>query len=729
MVDPISLATVSAALSAAALSMGNEAGRRAWESVGALARRVVGRGVVPPEDPAGREELARRLVASAEADPEHARLLRGWLHSGPRPHPVTARPRRLPPSVRHFTDRRDLLRALTREASRRADGRPRVALLHGPEGIGRSALAFQWGHQEATRFPDGQLYADLGGAAGTGGARDAATVARLLLEQLGVDRAEIPPGARDREERFRELTADRRLLVVLDDACSAGQVEPLVSPHPGVFTIVTAGQRLAGLDTLALPVGPLSDGDARRLLTALTGKREMAACRAALPGVLERCAGSPLALRQAADRLPHLAGAGTHATRRAHPGGRRPAPSPGRLGPDGADPLTAAVEAAYADLGPLTARVFRRNALWPWPAIGPAVTAHVCGIEEAQAADALAELAARRLIETVGGGRYGYRPAHRAFAERAAAAEEGVAGSAAALAATIRWYLEFAVRADRAALSGRWTLGPLYRELDEGPYRAPGDALAALCEERPNLVQAVRAAERSGDLESVRQLCEALWALQLKAGETDELLPALRLGVRAAERLHPGSEVLGRARTQLGMACLELGRRPEAAAEFRAAEEAEREAGHARGRATALECLGLLELRHWQHNAAYELFERADEVLARIGPDQRGAADVPRARALLRRHKGRALRGMGRRPEAVDRLTQALSFFREIGEAYNTARTLTDLAEVRLDQGEHTAALPLIDEALALLTEEKAAHHLAHLRRLREVALESPTAG
>ncbi|MBB1243289.1 tetratricopeptide repeat protein, partial [Streptomyces durbertensis] len=323
MVDPISLATVSAALSAAALSMGNEAGRRAWESVGALARRIVGRGVVPPEDPAGREELARRLVAGAALDPEHARLLRSWLHSGPRPRPVTARPRRLPASVRHFTDRRDLLRALTREASRRADGRPRVALLHGPEGIGRSTLAYHWGHQEAARFPDGQLYVDLGGAAGTGGARDAATAARLLLEQLGVDRAEIPPGARGREDRFRELTAERRLLVVLDDACSAGQVEPLVSPHPGVFTLVTAGQRLAGLDTLALPVGPLSDGDARRLLTALTGKREMAACRAALPGVLERCAGSPLALRQAADRLPHLAAAagaaGPHATRRGRP--------------------------------------------------------------------------------------------------------------------------------------------------------------------------------------------------------------------------------------------------------------------------------------------------------------------------------------------------------------------------------------------------------------------------
>jgi hypothetical protein len=70
--------------------------------------------------------------------------------------------------------------------------------------------------------------------------------------------------------------------------------------------------------------------------------------------------------------------------------------------------------------------------------------------------------------------------------------------------------------------------------------------------------------------------------------------------------------------------------------------------------------------------------------------------------------------------EARERLERALAFFRESGEAYNRARTLTDLAETRLDGEEFAAALPLVDEAIAALTPEKAEYHLAYLRVLRE---------
>ncbi|WP_328352434.1 hypothetical protein OG800_09230 [Streptomyces sp. NBC_00445] len=72
------------------------------------------------------------------------------------------------------------------------------------------------------------------------------------------------------------------------------------------------------------------------------------------------------------------------------------------------------------------------------------------------------------------------------------------------------------------------------------------------------------------------------------------------------------------------------------------------------------------------------------------------------------------------RPSRRGRTTSALRFFRDSGEAYNTARTLTDLAETRLDGDEFEAALPLIEEVLAALEGENAAYHVAHLRGLRE---------
>lgn len=93
--------------------------------------------------------------------------------------------------------------------------------------------------------------------------------------------------------------------------------------------------------------------------------------------------------------------------------------------------------------------------------------------------------------------------------------------------------------------------------------------------------------------------------------------------------------------------------------------------------------------------------------------------------ALPERHRGRALRGLGNREEARERLTVALRFFRDAREAYNTARTLTDLAETSLDSGDPAGALPLIDEAVTALAAERASYHLAHLRALRESCLDA----
>jgi tetratricopeptide (TPR) repeat protein len=216
------------------------------------------------------------------------------------------------------------------------------------------------------------------------------------------------------------------------------------------------------------------------------------------------------------------------------------------------------------------------------------------------------------------------------------------------------------------------------------------------------------------------RLCQALWPLQLKAGHHDVLLPALRIGARTADAHLPGTRAAGALHAQLAHSLTEVRRWDEAEPEALAAARDERTAGHVRGHASAVEFLGLLRLRQWRWQEAYDRFEEAYDILDGIGPDDEGAGDLARARALLERHRGRALRGLGRRDEARERLERALGYFRESGEAYNTARALTDLAETRLDGAEFTAALPLIDEAVAALAKEKAEYQLAHLRTLRE---------
>ncbi|MFJ7995940.1 tetratricopeptide repeat protein [Streptomyces sp. NPDC096310] len=721
MLDPMSLAAITAVLGAVGAGMANEAGKWAWESAGGLVRRIVGQEVTAPTGPAELSAVARLVHESVRDDPALARAWAAFARTAPLPATAHGIPV-LPPSIRFFTDRQGPMRLLEREASRKADGRPRLALIHGPEGIGTSALAVHWGCREAARFPGGQLYADLRGAS-AGTALDSAVALRGLLLQLGMDQDDIPPSAADRRASFRRCVADRRLLVVLDHAHSSAQVQPLVTSAPEVFTVVVARRPLPGLDAVPVPVGPLSDKDARRLLTDLAGSGTMTAARGVLPRVLERCGGSPYALRAAAPLLSEpepVLGA-------ASPSG--PAPARHRTeeaaSMTGHDPVRTAAEVAYRGLEPGAARVYRLMSLREWPALGPDVVGQIAGIPEAEAARTLGALADGQLLERTDTDRYRYRPAVRGHAEETAFRTDGIAACSAAMTGTVRWYLRLAVRARLAALPQAWAIGPLYDELagSAGPYADEGDALTALRAELGNLVQAVLAAEESGDPDTVYQLCQALWPLQLKAGHHDEILPALRAGARVVDAHHPGSRMAGRMHVLLALNLMELWEYEEAESHLTAAVRAEEQAGHRRGQASAVESLGLLRLRQWRFQEAYASFDEANTVLDEVDPDGEGARDLPRARALLERHRGRALRGLGDFPGARERLESALGFFRAAADPYNAARTLTDLAETCLAEGHPENALPLIDEATATLDKEKAAHHLTHLRALRERCL------
>ncbi|MEU9288707.1 tetratricopeptide repeat protein [Streptomyces sp. NPDC048275] len=699
MLDPISLGAITAVLGAVGSGMANEAGKWAWESTGGLVRRIAGREVAAPTTAEQTASVARLVHERLHDDPQLAHtwtlFARGVSLPGAGSRPE--RPR-LPASVRFFTDRQDALKSLDKEVSRTFDGSPRVALLHGREGMGTSTLAVHWGWRQADRFPDGQLYADLRGP----GARDPGAVLSSLLRQLGIPDEEIPPATSDRADRFRRHVADRRLLLVLDHAQSAAQILPLLASAPGVFTVVVTRRPFTGVDALPVQVGPLAKRDAVHLLTHLVGKPAITAAKAALPAVLDRCGGSPYALRAAAPRLA--------------------APSAESSPVPDSDPVRAAAEDSYRLLAPDAARVYRLTGLYDWPAFDAATAARAADIEPGEADRILEELADALLLERTGAGRYHYRPVVRAHAEAAAAATDGIAGCSAAVSRTVEGYLHLAVGAAQAALPESWRVPSGATPVS---FTDRGEAVSALATEARNLVQAVHAAEEFGDRDTVLRLCQALWPLQLKAGHHDILLPALRTGARTADAHVPGTRSAGALHAQLTHTLTELRRWEEAEPEALAAARDERAAGHVRGHASAVEFLGLLRLRQWRWQEAYDCFEEASGILDGIGPDGEGARDLPRARALLERHRGRALRNLDRRAEALERLERALRFFRESGEAYNTARTLTDLAETHLSGGEFTTALSLVDEAIAALAPEQAAYQLAALRTLRERCLNS----
>lgn len=199
---------------------------------------------------------------------------------------------------------------------------------------------------------------------------------RQALRSLGVESEGIPPGLEERMDLFRRLVADRRLLIVLDHVQTAAQAAPLLTSAPEVFTIIVAHRRLPHADAEPIEVVPLPESYAVELLTEVAGKRTVkeARARSILPQVLAQCGGSPYALRTFASLLEaRLGEEGTSAM-------------------PGNEPAYAAAQEQYRTLGPTAARLYRLSALWPWPALSPAMAGTMAEVGEAEAAPLLAEL-------------------------------------------------------------------------------------------------------------------------------------------------------------------------------------------------------------------------------------------------------------------------------------------------------------------------------------------------
>ncbi|MET1074149.1 MAG: BTAD domain-containing putative transcriptional regulator [Umezawaea sp.] len=180
--------------------------------------------------------------------------------------------------------------------------RHRPAVVVGAPGTGKSALAVRALHQTREAFPDGQLYLDL---AGTSEApRDPAMMLAELLRALGVADAVMPPGLDERAALYRSRLADRRMLVLLDDAAGARQVRPLLPPSGGCAVVVTSRHRLAdlpGAEHVELDVLPAED--ARALLARIVGAERVEREPDSAAAIVRLCGYLPLAIRIAGAKL------------------------------------------------------------------------------------------------------------------------------------------------------------------------------------------------------------------------------------------------------------------------------------------------------------------------------------------------------------------------------------------------------------------------------------------
>ncbi|MEU0878747.1 BTAD domain-containing putative transcriptional regulator [Lentzea sp. NPDC005914] len=198
-------------------------------------------------------------------------------------------PRELPAPCRSFAGRGP---EVARLQALLAQDTPVVAVVHGPCGVGKSALALEVAHRVAPVFPDGQLYLDL---------RRATHVPHRLLRHLGV--TDVPHATDEAATLLRSRLADRAVLVVLDGATDPAPLRDLLPATGPCAVLITshAPLLLDGATHVKLP--PLSDVDGLELLTRLAP--HVASEPAAAAEIVQCCHGVPLALHIAGALLAH----------------------------------------------------------------------------------------------------------------------------------------------------------------------------------------------------------------------------------------------------------------------------------------------------------------------------------------------------------------------------------------------------------------------------------------
>lgn len=341
--------------------------------------------------------------------------------TGPQTGPAAMPPRQLSAANAHFTGRDEQMKALTELAVRSARSTCGVVIsvIGGAAGIGKTALAVHFAHQVADSFPDGQLHVNLRGFDPALAPMPSAEAVRLVLDALAVPAEQIPAGFEAQAGLYRSLLADRRVLIVLDNAVDAEQVRPLLPGSPTCLVIVTSRNRLSGLVALdgAIPVhlDLLTRAESHALLTRIIGEARAAAEPDAVDQLIEACGFLPLALTLAAARaatrpqlrLSALAGDLADGTRRLD------------LLHTADDPLAsvrAVLDCSYEHLGADAARTFRLLSVHPGPDISLAAAVSLTALGRRQTIRHLAELTDANLISQDASDRYSLHDLVRLYA-------------------------------------------------------------------------------------------------------------------------------------------------------------------------------------------------------------------------------------------------------------------------------------------------------------------------
>ncbi|MFD3525138.1 BTAD domain-containing putative transcriptional regulator [Streptomyces sp. NPDC058653] len=703
---------------------------------GAALKRLYGRILAGDPDLSGEPDpAAARAVAPSAVAPSADEEAKAEDGSGSAVNPVTGRqlvPRLLPADRFLFVGRETEVDEVCRLFDRNAAG-PLTLLVTGPAGVGKTAFAVRTSHRLASRFPDGQLHADLRGFGDE--PTDPFMVLGAFLRALGVRGGTVPAELTGRIHLYRSLLAQRQVLVVLDNAAGSHQVRDLLPSGLGCSAVVTSRTMMAELDCRRLALDVLDSATGLALLREMLGSDRTDAEPESARSIVETCGGLPLAVWVAGARLaarPHLPLA-VVARALADEERKLDELAVGHIA------VRASLELTYRGMPEPTQHALRLLSLLPGPDFAAWTLAALLDVDVPEAEAVVDDLVEVHLVQigSVGasGVRYQLHDLVRLFGRERAHQVVRHQDHTAALTRLLGAGLHLAdLAADTLSVDfqgvsqtdlASWRVSPA----EAG--RLLADPLAWFTEERLFLIEvAEQALDRAEAAPAAAGLATALTTLFQVGGHFDDwerlqnraLKVALSNDDRhSAAKLHrclgelttildrypealnhfeqalllaEGQDPSYRAGATAGLAYVHrlLGQYPLAVLHFEKAAELARQAGNVNCLVYATNGLGVIDLEQGRIEAAVERFTDCLRE-SRVAGYRPGEAQA--LRCLGQSHRER-----GTYPAAADAYRQALVISADLGDRLTATHAACWLGDVLVRQGEHREGRRLLAQSL-----------------------------
>lgn len=608
-------------------------------------------------------------------------------------------PLQIPLAPAQFSGREVELEKLRHVAESRGQEGPAIVSIQGMAGVGKSSLAVQFAHEQARRFPDGILWANLR-LQDIGAVLD--NFARAYGEDLGPIKDRLAKAA-----VVRSLLSTRDALIILDNAESDSDLGLLLPTTGRCLTLVTTRHadlpELRGAMHLSLDI--FSEDEALLHMGKVLGDQLPPEDLSAGRKLVAFCGRLPLAvdivvrlLKRAsmnARDFAQLVGDGAEAL---------------NLMREGERSVTACFELTWSRLTPDQRMVFARSSIFGGSTFGVKAIESVTGLSQLEVRITMGELFATSLVNITASGRYQFHPLLREFAITQL---ERMSGG------------EFETCRIRAA---DYLISLLGSESDDTNLSSTESAQVEL--EFDNILSSWRLARSSNDeVRVVRlgvgftpylfqrghwDLCDEVLsgAAEVSTVEQSRYLLLLRRGELLRERADyanalqlvelcaifyrkPGQQQRLLARTLREMAELKRVQRDYAAALLLHKEclELRLQMSDQAGVAQSLHDCGLVERILGKYESAVNHLESALEIAKRSAPWQLGYTTM---------ELGIVQRMQDRIPEAKQSLLSALASFRANNDKRGQAYALRELGQLSVEERLYDDALSYHTESLEL---------------------------